>query len=204
MRPDLLPLTGVILAGGKSQRMGQDKALLPFGPTLLIERIIHRLRVLTDRLLIITNTPAQYSFFHLPLSPDLLPDKSSLGGIYTGLRLAETEQILFIACDMPFISIDFLHYLWKESPGFDVVIPCNAEGFQPLCALYTKHCLPAITHQIAANQLKITECFHFVRTKVVTETVIRHFDPHGRMFYNMNTPEEYAQALAWLAAEETP
>lgn len=201
MPPDLLPITGVVLAGGKSRRMGRDKAFLPFGSTLLIERIITRLHLITDQLLIITNTPEQYTFLQLPLSPDLLPNKGSLGGIYTGLTLANTEQILFIACDMPFVRVDFLRYLYTESLGFEVVIPCNQEGFQPLCALYSKTCLPAVTHQIAEGQLKITEFFHFVRTKVITERAIRHFDLRGRMFYNMNTPEEYAQALQFLAEE---
>ncbi|RMF94026.1 MAG: molybdenum cofactor guanylyltransferase, partial [Nitrospinota bacterium] len=131
------PLTAVILAGGKSRRMGQDKAFLPFGSTSLIEWITARLRRLTDQLLLITNTPERYAFLQIPLSPDLLPGKGSLGGIYTGLQRAQTEQVVFVACDMPFVHIDFLRYLQQEASGFEVVIPRSAEGFQPLCALYT-------------------------------------------------------------------
>lgn len=193
-------VTGVILAGGKSRRMGRDKAFLPFGKRMLIEQVIDVLQQVTDELLLITNTPDQYLRFGLPMGSDVIPDAGSLGGIYTGLVYSHTPYSLFLACDMPFVKPEFLRFLCELAVEADVVIPKNAEDFQPLCALYSQACRDPIRQKIDAGRLKITGFFDQVRVRIIEGETLARYDPHDVMFFNANTPEEYAKAhqmLGW-------
>lgn len=194
--------TGVILAGGKSRRMRRDKAFLPFGEGVLIERVIEVLRQVTDELLLITNTPEQFQHFGLPLATDMISDAGSLGGIYTGLMYAKTPCSLFLACDMPFVKPEFLRLLCEMAVDADVVIPRNAEDFQPLCALYSEACRDPIRTRIDAGRLKITGFFDQVRVRVIEGELLARYDPYDVMFFNANTPEEYAEAQRILAGGE--
>ncbi|HXH13048.1 MAG TPA: molybdenum cofactor guanylyltransferase [Alphaproteobacteria bacterium] len=194
-------VTGVILAGGKSRRMGRDKAFLPFGRGVLIERVIAVLRRVTDEILLITNTPEQYHRFALPMFADVIPEAGSLGGIYTGLVYARTPYSLCLACDMPFVKPEFLRFLCGIAPEADVVIPRNADDFQPLCAVYAQACREPIQQCIQRGRLKITNFFDQVRVRVVEGEELARYDPQDLMFFNANTPEEYEQARRLLAAE---
>lgn len=195
-------VTGVILAGGKSRRMGRDKAFLPFGPGILIERVIDVLRQVTDELLLITNTPERYARFALPMAGDVIPESGSLGGIYSGLMHANTGYSLMLACDMPFVKPDFLRMLCERADEADVVIPKDAEDFQPLCAVYSQACCEPIRRQIETGRLKITGFFEQVRVHVIEEEQLAPYDRHGMMFFNANTPEEYATAQQILAMDD--
>jgi molybdenum cofactor guanylyltransferase len=192
------PVTGVILAGGKSRRMGRDKAFLPFGTGRLIERVIEVLRQVTGDVILITNTPESYQPFGLPMFSDVFPEAGSLGGIYTGLVSAKTPYSLCLACDMPFVKSEFLRFLCETATETDVVIPRNAEDFQPLCAVYSQVCREPIRQKIEAGRLKITGFFDQVRVRVVEGELLTRYDPHDVMFFNANTPEEYEQARRML------
>jgi molybdopterin-guanine dinucleotide biosynthesis protein A len=189
-------VTGVILAGGKSRRMGRDKAFLPFGQGMLIERVIEVIRQVTDEVILITNTPELYERFGLPMFADVIPDAGSLGGIYTGLVSSHTPHILCLACDMPFVKPAFLGFLCDTAAtgAADVVIPQNAEDFQPLCAVYSQACREPMRQKIEAGRLKITGFFEQVRVRVIAGDLLARYDPHDVMFFNANTPEEYEQA----------
>jgi molybdenum cofactor guanylyltransferase len=191
-------VTGVILAGGKSRRMGRDKAFLPFGKGLLIERVIEVIQQVTDDIILITNTPEQYQRFGLPMFADVIIEAGSLGGIYTGLMSAKTPYSLCLACDMPFVKPEFLRFLCETAAEADVVIPKNAEDFQPLCAVYAQTCREPIRQRIEAGRLKITGFFDQVRVRVVEGGLLARYDPHDVMFFNANTPEEYAKAQQML------
>jgi molybdenum cofactor guanylyltransferase len=193
-----MQVTGVILAGGKSRRMGRDKALLPFGQGLLIERVLEVVQQVTADVILITNTPEQYQHFGLPMFSDAIADAGSLGGIYTGLVSAKTPYSLCLACDMPFVKPPFLCFLCDMAADVDVVIPRNAEDFQPLCAVYSQVCGEPIRHKIEDQRLKITGFFDQVRVRVIDGALLAHYDPHDVMFFNANTPEEYEQARRML------
>jgi molybdopterin-guanine dinucleotide biosynthesis protein A len=195
----MMHVTGVILAGGKSRRMGQDKAFLPFGRGMLIERVIEVIQQVTEDVILITNTPELYRGFGLPMFSDVIPGAGSLGGIYTGLAFAKTSYSLCLACDMPFVQPEFLRFLCETAPEADVVIPRNAEDFQPLCAVYSQACGAPIRHKIEAGRLKITGFFEQVRVRVIEGELLARYDPHDVMFFNANTPEEYEQARRMLA-----
>lgn len=190
--------TGVILAGGKSRRMGQDKAFLPFGKGMLIERVIEVIQQVTDDVILITNTPELYQRFGLPMFSDVIPEAGSLGGIYTGLVYAKTAYSLCLACDMPFVKPEFLRLLCETAAEADVVIPRNTEDFQPLCAGYSRVCREAIRQKIEAGRLKITGFFEQVRVRVIEGELLSRYDPHDVMFFNANTPEEYEKARQML------
>jgi molybdenum cofactor guanylyltransferase len=189
-----MQVTGVILAGGQSRRMGQDKAFLPFGKGLLIERVIEVVQQVTADVILITNTPERYRRFGLPMFSDVIAEAGSLGGIYTGLVSAKTPYSLCLACDMPFVKPTFLRFLCRTAAEADVVIPRNAEDFQPLCAVYSQVCRDPIRHKIEVGQLKITGFFDQVRVRVIDGDLLTRYDPPDVMFFNANTPEEYAKA----------
>ena len=191
-------VTGIILAGGKSRRMGRDKAFLPFGKGQLIERVIEVIRQVTADVILITNTPEQYQRFGLPMFADVIAEAGSLGGIYTGLVSAKTPYSLCLACDMPFVTPKFLRFLGATAVEADVVIPRNAEDFQPLCAVYSQACREPIRQKIEAGRLKITGFFDQVRVRVIEGELLARYDPHNVMFFNANTPEEYATAQQML------
>jgi molybdopterin-guanine dinucleotide biosynthesis protein A len=196
----IMQVTGVILAGGKSRRMGRNKAFLPFGQGVLIERVIEVVQEVTPEVILITNTPEQYQRFGLPMFSDVIADAGSLGGIYTGLVTAQTLYSLCLACDMPFVKPSFLRFLCDAAAEADVVIPRNAEDFQPLCAVYSQVCREPIRHQIEAGRLKITGFFDEMRVRVIEGELLARYDPHDLMFFNANTPEEYEQARRLLAS----
>jgi molybdenum cofactor guanylyltransferase len=192
----LMPrVSGVILAGGKSRRMGgSPKALLPFGGRPLIEHITETLRSVLPDCLVVTNTPELYRSLGLPVVGDVFPDGGSLGGIYSGLRAASGDAALCVACDMPFLSAPLVAHLAGRAAEADVVIPEAAGELQTLHAVYGKACLPAMERRLLAGQLKIVGFFDDVRVlRVPTEVVERFADP-AIAFMNLNTPEDLARA----------
>lgn len=190
-------VSGVILAGGKSRRMGgSPKALLPFGGRPLIQRIAETLQSVLPECLVVTNTPELYAFLGLPMVGDLFPDGGSLGGIYTGLRAVSGEAAFCVACDMPFLSAPLVAHLVERAGDADVVIPDAAGELQPLHAVYAKACLEPIERRLRAGRLKIVGFFDEVRVlRVPDETVSRFVSPE-RVFTNLNTPDEVARARA--------
>lgn len=192
-------MTGVILAGGKSRRFGTNKALSLFRGERLIERLVRALRAVTDDLLIVTNTPDAYAFLGLPMVGDLVPDCGSLGGIYTGITHMASFRGVFVACDMPFVRPALLQHLLDIAGEFDVVVPVTEHGYEPLCAVYAKSCLDPIKRNLEAGHLKIALFFDQVRVRTVHPKDTPVFDP--RLLFNVNTPEEYAEALRMLEEE---
>jgi molybdopterin-guanine dinucleotide biosynthesis protein A len=195
-------VSGVILAGGRSRRMGgAPKALLPFGGRPLIEHIAERLgSVLPDRV-IVTNTPELYRFLDLPMVGDVFPEGGSLGGIYSGLRAVHTDAALCVACDMPFLAAPLVGYLASRAGEADVVIPEAAGELQTLHAVYSRACLPAMERRLRAGELKIIGFFGDVRVLRIGAAEVARFADPALAFMNLNTPEELARARAlWDAA----
>jgi molybdopterin-guanine dinucleotide biosynthesis protein A len=189
-------VTGVVLAGGKSSRMGFNKACIEFGGKRLIEATVDCLRALFPEVLIIANDPPLYAYLGVKVIPDLIPDSGSLGGIYTGLSAASHPACFFVACDMPFLNADLIKLLIREAEGWDVVVPRVGGELQPLHAVYAKSCLPLIKEAIDGGVLKIARFFPKAKVKIIEEPAIRAVDPHLLGFMNVNTPPELEQAEA--------
>jgi molybdopterin-guanine dinucleotide biosynthesis protein A len=201
-------LTVSIQAGGVSSRMGEDKALKPFLGRPLIQRVIERLAPLADELIVTTNRPADYAFLNLRLVPDLKPGRGALGGLHTAIASAAHPLVAVVACDMPFASAKLIEAAGRlmVEEAADVVIAKSDEGYEPLHALYRRDtCLPAIESAIEADQWKVIAWFPQVRVRVLSAEEIKQFDPSGLAFWNVNTPQEFAEAerLAQRSGHQT-
>ena len=130
-------ITGVILAGGASSRMGSNKALLPYRGGRFIEAIHRKLAGLFDEVLVVTNTPDQYAFLPCRKVADEFEGMGALAGIHAGLRHS-ASGIFVVACDMPYLNSDLILHLVSRAPGFDAVIPRTDAGYEPLHAIYSE------------------------------------------------------------------
>ena len=190
-------LTVSIQAGGQSSRMGEDKALKTFLGRPLIQRVVERLTPIADEILVTTNRPEVYGFLNLRLFSDLKPGRGALGGLYTAIASATHPIVAVIACDMPFASAMLFEAMSKllVEEEADVVIAKSDEGYEPLHAIYRRDaCLPAIESALEADQWKVIAWFPQVKVRVLTPEEIKSADPAGLAFWNVNTPEEFAQA----------
>ena len=196
-------LTIAIQAGGESHRIGRNKALLPLAGRSLIEHVLARLEGLGDEILITTNLPQDYSFLGLRLVADLVPGVGALAGLHTSLAAARWDSVLVVACDMPFISRPLLEHLVGLAPQADLVIPRHGDKYEPLHAVYNRrNCLPALENALAAGSNRLISFLPQVKVLPVEESELTRLDPQGLSFFNINTPEDLAQAEILLAEGE--
>lgn len=196
-----LAITGVIQAGGKSTRMGGDpKALMELGGRPIVARVLDVVRQVTERVLLVTNTPDLYAFLGLPMVPDVFPEGGSLGGIYSGLRAAPGDAAFTVACDMPFLSAPVARLLLARAGEADVVAPRIGEQWETLHACYGKACLAPMERRLREGRLRITGFFEEVRVLAITEAEVAAVGDPARVFMNVNTPDELARARV-LAAD---
>jgi len=190
-------ITVCIQAGGKSTRMGEDKALKPFLGRPLVQCVVDRLQPIADELIVTTNRPEDYSFLNLRLILDLKPDRGALGGLYTAIASATHSFVAVVACDMPFASprlIEGMTSLMVQHEA-DVVIAKTENGYEPLHAVYRREtCLPAIESAIDSDMWKVIAWFPQVKVYELSVEEIKSLDPDGLAFWNVNTPEEFAEA----------
>ncbi len=195
------PITIAILTGGKSSRMGTNKAFTEVGGVPIIERILQRVGDLGEETILITNQPADYAHLGLPAYPDRIPGKGPLGGLYTALLEAHYLYMLAVSCDQPFLNPLLLQALIDQREGFDVVIPLDREDYpQSMHAVYSKGCLPAIQDCLDADRLKMIGFFPQVRVRKIAGEDIDRYDPMRISFVNVNTPDDLTEANR-LAAE---
>jgi molybdopterin-guanine dinucleotide biosynthesis protein A len=184
-------MTGIILAGGKNSRMGTNKAFLEIDGTRLIDNILAVYQKIFSEIIIVANDPLSYTEFPETLIvTDIYKDKRALGGIYTGLFYATHDYSFVAACDMPFLNEDFIIYLTGQAGKHDIIVPKLSEGFQPLHAIYSRNCLPHIKKLLIADKLKIAGFYKEVRLLRIPEEKIKPFNKDGRLFLNVNTPED--------------
>ena len=187
--------------------MGEDKALKTFLGRPLIQRVVERLTSIADEIIVTTNRPDNYRFLNLRLFSDIKPDRGALGGLYTAIASATHPTVAVVACDMPFASATLVETMSRllVDEEADVVIAKSEEGYEPLHAVYRREtCLPAIESAIAADQWKVISWFPQVKVRVLTSEEIKLSDPQGLAFWNVNTPEEFAQAEQIATARSAP
>lgn len=196
-------LTGVIVAGGRSRRMGSDKALLPFRGEPLIAAVHAVMQPLCGEVLIVARDPAPYDFLSARSVHDILPAEGPLIGIHAGLVASRSEWIVVVGCDMPLLQTGLLRYLIGLRWGWDAVVPRRSAGFEPLHALYSRSCRRPIEKIVAGGQRRVSAFFDAVRVRSVATTELRRHDPELRSLRNVNTPADLA-ALAALPPPDTP
>ncbi len=192
--------TAAVLAGGRARRLGgRHKALLTLGDGPIIDRQLNILRPVVDSVAIVANDRERYLHLGLPVWPDVQPDAGPLGGILTALTHAADPETLVVAGDMPFLTSAFLRYLVDASQDTDVVdvtIPHPVDGYQPLCAVYHQRCLAAIQRHVEAGSLKVTDILSELHVRELDSDELAPFDADGTLFFNLNTPDDYARGLA--------
>jgi molybdopterin-guanine dinucleotide biosynthesis protein A len=203
-----LTITSIILAGGRSSRLGREKLAEVIAGKSLIERAISRLSALSQEILIVISQKQarsslpSYTYPEAKTVVDLYPETGSLIGIYTGLVHSSNFLNLVVACDMPFLNLELLRYMVKIAPGFDVVIPRIGDQMEPLHAVYSRNCMGPMENLIKQDNLKITDFFDSVKVRYVGEVELDRFDPERLSFFNINTEADLKRART-LAARET-
>ncbi|MDP6908259.1 MAG: molybdenum cofactor guanylyltransferase [Flavobacteriales bacterium] len=147
-------ITGIILAGGKSSRMGQDKGLIPLNGKPMIQHIIDPMAKICSRILIVTGNP-MYGMFGFELVADEAPDYGPVIGILSGLRISNTERNLVLSCDTPYITFDLLKELALKADDADVVVASSNLGIHPLISTYNKSCIPTFEQAVAKNEHRL-------------------------------------------------
>ena len=200
-RKDMISeVTGVLLAGGKSQRMGEDKRYLLVGERTLLERCLETLQTVFQHVVIvIAQDSAPLERVTSPVIRDLIPDCGSLGGLYTGLKQASTEHVFVVACDMPFLNPHVIRHFVNLRAQADIVIAKLSNGLHPMHAVYGKPCLPSLEQMIAVRNFKIQDLASqpALRVRVVTPADLAAIDPSARSFHNVNTPADLDAARSF-------
>ena len=198
---------GYILAGGGSTRFGRDKALVEVAGTPMLERMIEMLRRVTKQVKIVA-APSNYAGFGAEIVEDRWPGEGPLGGIITALEdaaksPANIEWNLIVGCDMPFLTADWVAFVCERATKSkaQVMLPCSASGPEPLCACWQTAAAAKLRSGFERSVRKVTEGIALLRAEVLDEADGKRFDSEGRLFWNMNTAADYAEAMRILEAE---
>ncbi len=180
-------ITGVLLVGGKSQRMGQDKVLLPVGELPLVQVMYKLLSRIFETVLVVGHHRPQFDDLMIQATEDIIPDVGALGGLYTGLESAGTPHIFAAACDMPFLTEPVIREILKYRSGADAVIPVGPRGPEPLCAVYSDSCKESFLDGINMGRYRIRQNLEGLK---VSEPVINIPEDGPDPFLNLNFPED--------------
>jgi molybdenum cofactor guanylyltransferase len=194
-------ITGVILAGGKSRRMGEDKRFLHVGESTLLDRAVSVMtKLFPEVLIVIAQDSPPLTVSGCRVCRDLIPDCGSLGGLYTGLVHATNERIFVAACDMPFLNPDMIRWFVARDSSADIVLAQLPDGLQPLHAVYGKKAAPVLERMAISHELKIRNIASdpSLRVTVVSPAEWGERDPLAQSFRNVNTPADLVAARAVL------
>ena len=180
----------IVLAGGKSKRLGRNKINEVIGDTTLFNRVITVLSAFKGTIIIVTaedsTIPDNFTYPKIKMVHDLYPGKGMIGGIITGLSVSKNYYNLVVACDMPFLNTDLLRYMISITEDNDLVAYKNKNELEPLHAIYSKNCLP-ILKEIMQNNLRIFEMLDRIKVRYLSSTEINRYDPKNISFFNVNT-----------------
>lgn len=188
-------MTAVILAGGRSSRMGTPKALLRFDHEPLIVHLVGRLQPLFPSIIVVAAPDQELPVMPVTTVRDEVAHQGPVGGIYYGLRAVKDAFAFVTSCDSVFLNTTLVAHLVSRIEGVDVVVPRWDGRLQPLVAVYRTSLVPVLERQLASGELRPVSLFERVRTRQVEEEEIRAFDRAGDSFFNMNHPEDYVEAL---------
>ena len=184
--------SAAILAGGHARRLaGQDKSALVVDGASVLARQLAAIRPLTGDIVLVGG-PARD--LPLPAVPDLRPGTGALGALYTALATSAAEQVLVLACDLPFVTTPFLSLLLRLGHNEAAVVPSPASGMQPLCAVYRTRAAASLARALDAGERRVRAAVGALQPRYVTPEELAPFDPDGRLLWNINTPEDYARA----------
>ena len=193
-----MDISCIVLAGGKSLRLGRDKAFETVDNRNLLQWVLFRLRMFNSEVVLVTSTEQPFTQFtghpRLKIVTDNYPGKGPLGGIYTGLVASESLYNLVIACDMLFLNQGLLRYMMQLLADFDLVVPRLGKLVEPLHSIYSKSCLAPIESLLRQGSLQVYQLFSLVKVRYVEAEEIDKFDPQHLSFFNINTEADLEKA----------
>jgi len=192
---------GIILAGGKSTRMGTNKALLSLGQETMIGRVVGLLKLIFPEIIIVTNEPDLYQDLQVKLVRDVIPAQGPLSGIHAGLLASPYWYNFVLACDMPFINLDLITFIVEEAQGFDGAVPRWRGFYQPLHAVYSRSCIEPIEACLKRKLTQVIAFYPNVRLRVLDADVLKRFGDLETIFFNINTPGDLDKAKHKLENE---
>ena len=195
LHSSLFTASAIVLAGGKSSRMGQPKALLSFDGEPLIVHTVRTLRRLFSDMVVVAAPEQELPSLSVTMVHDEVAYQGPVGGILYGLRAARSEIAFVTSCDAPFLNLELITFLVERMNDYDVVVPYWQERLQPLHAVYRRSVAPLLQEQLERGELRPIFLYKKVRTLEVSPEEIRRFDPEGLSFRNLNSPEDYQAAL---------
>lgn len=188
-------VSGILIAGGRSRRMGQDKRFMRVGGESVFERTLSLLRVtFAENIVVLAEPIEMLDVQGCRVAYDLVPNTGSLGGLYTGLMSASRPRVFAVACDMPFLDPEVIRFMLSHDETADVIVARLAGRFQPMQAVYSKRCAPFLQAMAQRKELKIQRLFQQkeLRMTILTENDLLAFGPGFRSFQNINTPNDLA------------
>jgi molybdopterin-guanine dinucleotide biosynthesis protein A len=185
-------ITGVILVGGKSLRMGKDKALLEIGGVPMYARMLHALEKIFNDVILVGDRPERFLDCQWPVYSDIYPG-SALGGLFTGLHHSATEYIFVAPCDIPFPNEALIRHLCLSVEGNDAVVPKTEDGYEPLFAVYGKSCLFPMENMLERGMFRIRGFYPVIKVRYIYENEIARFYKNDKTFLNVNTFDKYVK-----------
>lgn len=182
-----MKITGIIVAGGKSSRMGFDKGMSVFRGKKFIDYTLTALLPNVDEVIIIANN-THYDYLGYPVYEDVVKNCGPLGGIYTGLLKSKTEKNFVISCDMPFVSKETIAYIISKVDESEITVPVHDEQLEPLCAVYSKACTETIKQLVDKKIWKLQDALRYFKTNYIYAADTEFLS--AKNFININTPEE--------------
>jgi molybdenum cofactor guanylyltransferase len=191
-----LPVTGLILSGGKSKRMGRPKAFLPYEGSTVIGHIVHEIRDLFNEIFIVANEVESFEDLGVDVVKDILPHRGPLGGILSGLMTSSNHYAFVMACDMPLIDKRLVRELVSRRQDNDVVVLSHPQGIEPLFGVYSKNCIKPLEESLFAGNLSVQDFLSGLKAGIYEWMPERQDAEALPPFFNINTPQDYSRVIA--------
>jgi len=190
------PLDGIVLAGGRSRRLGVDKALLEFGGVPLLRTVVERVSSVCGQIIVAVDRPGRYRRLGLPASlvADVSPGLGPLAGLQAGLRACATAHALVVACDLPFLDAELLRYMAGLPRDYQALVPRSGGRDHPLHAVYARSCLPEVDALLAAGGGSMRQLLGHLEVHRLDERELQRFDPDGLSLLNLNDAADLERA----------
>lgn len=183
-------ITGVILAGGDSSRMGTDKALLELDGITMIEHVARTLRSVFKKVVVISNVPFKYGFLSLPAYPDIYRNCGPMGGIHSAFVHTEAPGLFVVACDTPLISKELIEYVTTSHSESDIAVVSLDGQVHPLCGVYLRSSFPIIEQSLNNHSPRLQEMFKRLNTSIIPISPDLPFYDEN-LLLNFNNPKEF-------------
>jgi molybdopterin-guanine dinucleotide biosynthesis protein A len=189
-------MVGLILAGGENRRISVKKGFLKINNKNIVEHNIEALKHVCNRVIISTNTPEKYSYLGIPMIGDIVKSQGPMIGIFSALSLPEVSSIFVIACDMPYINVKLLKYIFKKYANpYDAVVPMYNKEPQPLLSIYSESVLMRMRESIKQEKTSMRGFLQEIKVLYISEEEVKSIDPEGRSFVNINTLQDYHREI---------